>query len=172
MLRLQQICPNHISSHRQRHRLLTTLAKEMRYYLKITGRSKRTRGRWSISGFSTHMLMEELCGVYLIEAVRVETAENLLLLCIVWVSMERWALSGDPFKEGYMRKIVPWSSGRNMGLGKVGGCIWRGIWGMLCGNRKGKKTELMSPWISLIAIMIIAHIHRVSVTFTLFNHLT
>lgn len=35
---------------------------------------------------------------YLIETVRVETAENLLFLFILWVSMESGALSGDPLK--------------------------------------------------------------------------
>lgn len=36
--------------------------------------------------------------VFLIETVRVETAENLLLLFILWVSMERGAPIGDPLK--------------------------------------------------------------------------
>lgn len=45
------------------------------------------------------MLMEELCGVYLIEAVRVETTENLPLLFILWVSMESSVPSNDTFKE-------------------------------------------------------------------------
>lgn len=52
---------------------------------------------------------------YLIETVRVETAANLWLLFILWVSMERRALSGDPFKETQMTKTVSWWSGRNSG---------------------------------------------------------
>lgn len=42
---------------------------------------------------------ERVLWAYLIEAVRVETAENLLLLFILQVSMERGAQSEDPLKE-------------------------------------------------------------------------
>lgn len=153
----------------------------MRYWLKIIGRSKRTMawGHWDISGFSIHMLMKELCGVYLIEAVRVETTENLLFLFILWVSMEKWALSNDSFKERHTRKVVSWWSARNLGLGAVGGCIgcsrWL-IWGMLCGDGKGRKTECRSLWILLIVMIIktiiIAYIHRALITLAYFNCLT
>lgn len=69
------------------------------------------------------MLMEELCGVYLIEAVRVETTENLPLLFILWVSMESSVPSNDTFKEKYMRQTVPWWSGRDVSLVEVGDYI-------------------------------------------------